>query len=123
MAGTLTSLVMGIIFGLIAGLITGCFYREKNKYFYLDTEYFDNAHFRELYKDDPGENLYLKQKEASRRMEGNDSKERLDESKGVELVLTLGTGIGSALFVDGRLVPNLELGHHPFQKGKTYEER
>jgi polyphosphate glucokinase len=45
------------------------------------------------------------------------------EGKGVELVLTLGTGLGSALFVDGRLVPNLELGHHPFQKKKTYEER
>lgn len=30
---------------------------------------------------------------------------------GVVLVLTLGTGIGSALIVDGRLVPNLELGH------------
>lgn len=45
------------------------------------------------------------------------------EGKGVEMVLTLGTGLGSALFVDGRLVPNLELGHHPFKKGKTYEER
>jgi polyphosphate glucokinase len=45
------------------------------------------------------------------------------EGKGVELMLTLGTGIGSALFVAGRLVPNLELGHHPFQKSKTYEER
>lgn len=44
------------------------------------------------------------------------------EGKGVELVLTLGTGLGSALFVDGRLVPNLELGHHPFKHGKTYEE-
>lgn len=42
---------------------------------------------------------------------------------GVEMVLTLGTGLGSALFVNGRLVPNLELGHHPFKKGKTYEER
>jgi len=42
--------------------------------------------------------------------------------KGVELVLTLGTGLGSALFVDGRLVPNLELGHHPFRDGKTYED-
>jgi polyphosphate glucokinase len=31
--------------------------------------------------------------------------------KGVVLVLTLGTGIGSALIVDGRLVPNFELGH------------
>jgi polyphosphate glucokinase len=30
---------------------------------------------------------------------------------GVALMLTLGTGIGSALFVDGRLVPNLEFGH------------
>jgi polyphosphate glucokinase len=45
------------------------------------------------------------------------------EGRGVELVLTLGTGLGSALFSDGRLVPNLELGHHPFKKGKTYEER
>jgi polyphosphate glucokinase len=43
--------------------------------------------------------------------------------KGVELVLTLGTGLGSALFVDGRLVPNLELGHHPFRNGETYEEQ
>lgn len=30
---------------------------------------------------------------------------------GVVIILTLGTGIGSALFVDGRLVPNTELGH------------
>ncbi len=45
------------------------------------------------------------------------------EGRGVELVLTLGTGLGSALFLDGKLVPNLELGHHPFKKGKTYEER
>lgn len=45
------------------------------------------------------------------------------EGVGVEMVLTLGTGVGSALFVDGHLVPNLELGHHPFQKDKTYEQR
>lgn len=44
------------------------------------------------------------------------------EGKGVELVLTLGTGLGTALFVNGHLVPNLELGHHPFRKGQTYEE-
>jgi polyphosphate glucokinase len=42
---------------------------------------------------------------------------------GVELVLTLGTGVGSALFINGTLVPNLELGHHPFRKGQTYEEQ
>lgn len=33
------------------------------------------------------------------------------DQPGTVLVLTLGTGIGSALFVDGRLVPNTELGH------------
>lgn len=43
--------------------------------------------------------------------------------KGVELVVTLGTGFGSALFIDGRLVPNLEMGHHPFRKKETYEEQ
>lgn len=42
--------------------------------------------------------------------------------KGVELVVTLGTGFGSALFLDGKLVPNLEVAHHPFHSGRTYEE-
>lgn len=32
------------------------------------------------------------------------------KSKGVALLLTIGTGIGSALFVNGKLVPNTELG-------------
>lgn len=44
------------------------------------------------------------------------------EGKGVEMVITLGTGMGCALYVDGKYVPNLELAHHPFRKGKTYEE-
>ena len=42
--------------------------------------------------------------------------------KGVELVITLGTGFGSSLFIDGHLVPGLELAHHPWRKNKTYEE-
>ena len=45
------------------------------------------------------------------------------EGRGVELVITLGTGFGSALFINGKLVPNLEMGHHPFRKGETYEEQ
>ncbi len=44
------------------------------------------------------------------------------KGKGVELMLTLGTGLGSALFLDGQLVPNLELAHHPFRHDKTYED-
>ena len=42
--------------------------------------------------------------------------------RGVELVVTLGTGFGSALFVDGALVPNLEVAHHPFKRNRTYED-
>jgi polyphosphate glucokinase len=44
------------------------------------------------------------------------------KGKGVELVITLGTGMGSALFLEGKLVPNLELGHHPLKKDETYED-
>jgi polyphosphate glucokinase len=43
------------------------------------------------------------------------------QGKGVELVITLGTGLGSALFTEGVLCPGLELGHHPWRK-RTYEE-
>ena len=45
------------------------------------------------------------------------------EGIGTELVLTLGTGMGFALYVDGHYVPNIEMDHHPFRKKKTYEER
>jgi polyphosphate glucokinase len=44
------------------------------------------------------------------------------QGKGLELVLTLGTGLGSSLFIDGRLCPGLELAHHPWRGGKTYED-
>ena len=40
---------------------------------------------------------------------------------GVVLIVTLGTGIGTALFVGGRLVPNLELGHIEIE-GKDAEK-
>jgi len=43
------------------------------------------------------------------------------ENRGAELVLTLGTGVGCALYVDGTYVPNLELAHHPFDGSHTYE--
>lgn len=44
------------------------------------------------------------------------------EGKGVEMVITLGTGMGCALYIDGKYVPNLELAHHPFDGKYTYEE-
>ena len=42
--------------------------------------------------------------------------------EGVVLMLTLGTGIGTSLFVEGRLVPNTELGHIEI-RGKDAEHR
>jgi len=42
--------------------------------------------------------------------------------KGLEMVLTLGTGAGTALFRDGELMPHMELAHHPIRGDKTYDE-
>ncbi|HVS93257.1 MAG TPA: ROK family protein [Mucilaginibacter sp.] len=46
----------------------------------------------------------------------------LVSGKGLELVITLGTGVGTAFLVDGQLMPHLELSHHPISKGKDYDE-
>jgi polyphosphate glucokinase len=44
------------------------------------------------------------------------------DQAGTVLMLTLGTGIGSALFIDGKLVPNTEFGHIEI-RGKDAEKR
>ena len=44
------------------------------------------------------------------------------KGKGIEVVITLGTGFGSSIFDDGKLGPHLELAHHCFRNGNTYEE-
>lgn len=41
--------------------------------------------------------------------------------KGLELVITLGTGFGTAMLMDGALLPHLELAHHPINKKRTYD--
>jgi polyphosphate glucokinase len=41
---------------------------------------------------------------------------------GIEMVLTLGTGAGTAIFRDGEVMPHLELAHHPVSGNKTYDE-
>ena len=38
------------------------------------------------------------------------------EGKSLEMVLTLGTGLGCALFYEGTYIPNLELAPHPFRQ-------
>lgn len=42
--------------------------------------------------------------------------------RGLEMVITLGTGFGTALLMDGRLLPHLEIGQHPFTRKKTYDQ-
>ena len=44
------------------------------------------------------------------------------DQPGLVFVLTIGTGMGTALFIDGRLVPNTELGHLEL-RGRDAEER
>jgi len=41
--------------------------------------------------------------------------------KGLEMVLTLGTGAGTALFYDGKVLPHLELSHHPIKGNDDYD--
>jgi len=42
--------------------------------------------------------------------------------RGMEMVITLGTGFGTSIFQNGRLGPHLELAHHPFHQDRTYED-
>ena len=44
------------------------------------------------------------------------------QGKDLELVVTLGTGVGTALFRHGQLMPHLELAHHTVYDGATYNQ-
>jgi polyphosphate glucokinase len=70
-------------------------------------------------------------KELSRRLHGapariiNDAEMQglaVIKGKGLEMVLTLGTGAGTGLFRDGDVMPHLELAHHPIRGNKTYDD-
>lgn len=43
------------------------------------------------------------------------------QGKGFEILLTLGTGFGTAFMLDGKLLPHLELAHHPITAKKDYD--
>jgi polyphosphate glucokinase len=43
------------------------------------------------------------------------------EGKGLETVLTFGTGLGSAIFSDGHLAPHLEISHATIRYGKSID--
>ena len=45
------------------------------------------------------------------------------QGKGFEAVITLGTGFGTAFFMDGSLMPHIEFSHLEFRKGETFNEQ
>ena len=45
------------------------------------------------------------------------------QGNGFEAVITLGTGFGTAFFMDGRLLPHQEFSHVEFRKGETFNEQ
>ena len=42
---------------------------------------------------------------------------------GLEMVITLGTGFGTSMYLNGRLLPHLEISHLQFRKGQTFDEQ
>jgi polyphosphate glucokinase len=42
--------------------------------------------------------------------------------KGLEMMVTLGTGFGTALLLDGKLLPHFEIAHHPVKTDRDYDE-
>jgi polyphosphate glucokinase len=43
--------------------------------------------------------------------------------KGLEMVITLGTGFGTSLYQDGQLCPHLEISQMPFRKGESFDDQ
>jgi polyphosphate glucokinase len=46
----------------------------------------------------------------------------LISGQGLEFVVTLGTGVGTAWYRDGELLPHMELGQHPIYDNQTYDQ-
>lgn len=44
------------------------------------------------------------------------------DGRGLEIVVTLGTGFGTALLLNGHLLPHFEIAHHPIRKNKDYDQ-
>lgn len=44
------------------------------------------------------------------------------KGKGLEMLITLGTGMGTALLLNGQLLPHLELAHHPITGKRDYDQ-
>ncbi|HXJ79426.1 MAG TPA: ROK family protein [Candidatus Methylomirabilis sp.] len=45
------------------------------------------------------------------------------QGHGLEMVVTLGTGFGTGVYMNGQLLPHLEIAHQAFRKGETFDEQ
>lgn len=80
-----------------------------------------NIQVNELFKKEIGNNFYVvNDADAAGLAEMNFGAGK--NKKGVVIVITIGTGIGSAVFLDGKLLPNTELGHVLYKNGKIFEK-
>lgn len=80
----------------------------------LGAEYWNKVELGQMLSDELGKPLRLV----------NDADQLglgIASGKGYELVATLGTGFGTALLIDGYLLPHLELAHHPVSKDRDYD--
>lgn len=81
----------------------------------LGTDLWKNTNFQKLLKDNLGKDAIVVNDADMQGM-------GVISGKGFEMVITLGTGFGTALFKDGFLLPHLEIAHLPITKSKTYDE-
>lgn len=80
----------------------------------LGTEFWKNENLRQKLQDELGKPVQVV----------NDADMQglgVVSGKGLEMVITLGTGFGTALLHNGNLLPHLELAHHPITKNTTYD--
>ncbi len=81
----------------------------------LGTEFWENINMRKNLEDELGKPVRVV----------NDADMQglgVVSGKGFEMVITLGTGFGTAILQDGYLLPHLELAHHPITKNTTYDD-
>lgn len=81
----------------------------------LGTEYWSNVNLPELLQQTLG-------KPARAANDADTLGLGIVEGKGFEMVVTLGTGFGTAFYKEGKLLPHLEISHHPIRNGETYDE-
>jgi polyphosphate glucokinase len=80
-----------------------------------------NVHVNDLFKNKTGNDFYIvNDADAAGLAEINFGAGK--NINGVVVMITLGTGIGSAVFLDGKLLPNTEFGHVLYKNGAVFEK-